>query len=63
MEHVKHIYGYLAKMKSAAIRIRTSEPDYSSIPDQGFDWMHTIYGELKEIPPLMHLNLWESLSP
>jgi len=51
MECVKHIYGYLAKMKSAAIRICTSEPDYSAIPEQDFDWMHTVYGELKEILP------------
>jgi len=51
MEYVKCIYGYLAKMKSAAIRIHTSEPDYSAIPEQDFDWMHTVYGELKEILP------------
>ena len=38
-------------MKSAAIRICTSEPDYSAIPEQDFDWMHTVYGELKEILP------------
>jgi len=51
MERVKRIYGYLAKMKSAAIRIRTSEPDYSALPEQDFDWMHTVYGELQEILP------------
>jgi len=37
MECVKHIYGYLAKMKSAAICICTSEPDYSLLPEQDFD--------------------------
>ena len=51
MEHVKCIYGYLAKMKSAAIHICTSEPDYSALPEQDFDWMHTVYGELQEILP------------
>jgi len=27
------------------------EPDYSALPDQDFDWMHTVYGELSEILP------------
>jgi len=51
MECVKCIYGYLAKMKNAAIHIPTSEPDYSLLPEQDFDWMHTVYGELQEILP------------
>jgi len=51
MECVKCIYGYLAKMKSAAIQICTAEPDYSPLPAQDFEWMNTVYGELKEILP------------
>jgi len=51
MELVQYIYGYLAKMKSAAICIHVSEPDYSPLPNQDFEWMHTVYGELKEILP------------
>jgi len=51
MERIKRIYGYLAKMKHGVIRIRVSEPDYSDLPDQDFDWMHTVYGELSEILP------------
>jgi len=51
MECVKHIYGYLAKMKSAAIQICTLEPDYSPLPQQNFEWMNTVYEELKEILP------------
>jgi len=51
MECVKCIYGYLAKMKSTAIQICTSEPDYSCLPQQDFEWMNTVYGELKEILP------------
>ncbi len=49
MECVKHIYGYLAKMKHAVICIGGSESDFSSIPEQKYEWMHTVYGELKEI--------------
>ena len=51
IEWIKCIYGYLAKMKHGVIRIRVSEPDYSDLPDQDFDWMHTVYGELSEILP------------
>ena len=39
-EHIKQlkpIYGYLAKMKNAVIRIRTGEPEFSSIPTNEFD--------------------------
>jgi len=51
MEWIKRIYGYLAKMKHGVIHIHVSEPDYSTLPDQDFDWMHTVYGELSEILP------------
>ncbi len=51
MERIKCIYGYLAKMKHGVICIHVSEPDYSDLPDQDFDWMHTVYGELSEILP------------
>ncbi len=38
-------------MKPGVIHIHVSEPDYSALPDQNFDWMHTVYGELSEILP------------
>ena len=38
-------------MRHAIIRIRTSEPDYSDIPDQHYDWMHTVYGHAEELLP------------
>ncbi len=38
LERVKRIYGYLAKMKHASIRIRTDEPDYSDLPEMEFEW-------------------------
>jgi len=38
-------------MKHGVICICVSEPDYSDLPDQDFDWMHMVYGELSEILP------------
>ena len=51
LQRVQRIYGYLAKMKHAAVRIRTDEPDYSDLPNIEFDWSRSIYGELEEIIP------------
>ena len=31
--------------------MRTTEPDYSYLPDQNFDWAHTVYGHVQEIIP------------
>ena len=27
------------------------EPDYSRLPEQNFDWTHTVYGDVHEIIP------------
>jgi hypothetical protein len=51
MDRVKRIYGYLYKMKDAVICIRTAEPDYSTLPDQQFDWAKMVYGDVSEIVP------------
>ena len=51
MDHVKHIYGYLYKMKDAVLCIRTAEPDYSALPDQQFDWAKMVYGDISEMVP------------
>jgi hypothetical protein len=51
LERVRRFYGYLSKMRHAAIRIRTEEPDYSDIPDPQYDWSRTVYGELQEDKP------------
>jgi len=40
LDRARRVYGYLAKMKDAVIRIRTDEPDYSGLPDQQFDWAY-----------------------
>ena len=39
------------KMKHALICVRTEEPDYSEIPEQEYEWAHTVYGNVKEILP------------
>jgi hypothetical protein len=38
-------------MKDAIIRVRTEEPDYSELPEQEFDWSHSVYGDVSEIIP------------
>jgi hypothetical protein len=48
---LKHIYGYLLKMKHASIRIRTEEPNYSDLPDNVPDWIYSVYGKVKELLP------------
>jgi hypothetical protein len=51
LERIKRIFGYLAKMKQGAIRVRVEEPDFSDIPDQDFDWSRSVYGEPTELIP------------
>ena len=42
LDRAKRVYGYLSKMRHAAIRVRTDEPDYSDIPDFDYDWSKTV---------------------
>ena len=51
LERLKRIYAYVIRTKDYATRFRTTEPDYSYLPDQNFDWAHTIYGHVQEIIP------------
>lgn len=51
LERVKRVYGYLSKMRNAAIRIRMDEPDYSDLPIPEYDWARSVYGEIKELIP------------
>jgi hypothetical protein len=51
LDRLKRIYGYLAKMRHAGIRIRTEEPDYSDLPDLEHDWSKSVYGEITETIP------------
>ena len=51
LERVKRIYGYLASHDKGAIRVRTDKPDYSELPDITYDWMYTVYGNVREHIP------------
>jgi hypothetical protein len=51
LHRLKRMYGYLRKFSSAAIRVRVLEPDLSNLPDQEFDWCHTVYGNVEELIP------------
>jgi hypothetical protein len=42
LEHLKNMYGYLRRFKSAAIRVSFEEPDFSSLPVKDFDWLDTV---------------------
>ena len=51
LERLKRIYAYVIRTKYYAMRFRTTEHDYSYLPDQNFDWSHTVYGHVHEIIP------------
>ena len=48
---MKRLYGYLVKTKHFAIRYRRKEPDYSHLPEQEYEWIRTVYGNVKEEIP------------
>ena len=51
LNRLKRMYGYLKKFSTAAIRVRTDEPNLTSLPGQDFDWCHTVYGNVRELVP------------
>ena len=51
LQRLKRIYGYLRKYKHGAIRIRVGTPDYSHLPDIEYNWMYSVYGDVKEQIP------------
>ena len=51
LKRLHQIYGYLRRFRDGAIRVRTHEPDYSSLEDQTYDWAYTTYGNVKETIP------------
>ena len=51
MDRLKRIYFYAIRTKDYAIRFRTGQPDYSFLPDQGFDWTYSVYGYVQESLP------------
>ena len=56
LERANRVVSYLAKMKNAVIRFRTSIPDYSDIPDNRYEWEHSVYGNVREALPHNALN-------
>ena len=51
LERAKRVVGYLYKMKTAAIRFRVDEPDYSDIPVEEHEWGDSVYGAPDEVLP------------
>ena len=51
LEWLKRIYAYVIRTNVCATRFTTIEPGYSSLPDQNFDWAHTVYGHVHKIIP------------
>ena len=51
LNRLHRFYGYLLQFKDAAIRVRVGEPDYSQLPEQDFDWSHSVYENPKELIP------------
>ena len=51
LERAKRVFGYLARMKAAAIRVCPEEPDYSDLPYREYDWAKSVYGEVREDIP------------
>ena len=51
LDRVKRIFGYVRKFQKGCIRVRTAVPDYSSLPSQRYDWMHSVYGQVTELLP------------
>ena len=50
-DRLQRIYAYVIRTKDCATRFRVTETDYSYLPEQNFDWSHTVYGHVQEIIP------------
>ena len=51
LDRCKRVVSYLAKFKWDAIRIRTEEPNLSSMLTTPRDWEDSFYGKVKELTP------------
>jgi hypothetical protein len=54
IERHKRMYGYLRRFKSAAMRVRFKEPDFSALSLQEYDCSKRVYGNVQEE---IHLKL------
>jgi len=48
LEIAKRVFGYVAKFKEAAIRVRTGLPNFDHIPHKVYDWSNSVYGDMHE---------------
>ena len=51
MDRLRRIYSYAFRTRDYAIRFRTDQPGYFSLPHQDFDWTYSVYGDVHEILP------------
>ena len=51
LERCKRIYGYLRVFNKGATRYRTGYVDHSDLPTATYDWMRTVYGDIREVIP------------
>ena len=51
LDRVKRICGYLMKFRDATIRFVAEEPDFSSLPQQKYNWIYSVYGDVNELIP------------
>ena len=51
LDILQRIYAYVIKTKDYATKFRITQPDYSYLPEQKFDWTHTVYGHVQKIIP------------
>ncbi len=53
LKQVCQMYGYLRnkKFKHGSIRYRTGQVEHEIKDDYKYDWMHTVYGNVKEVLP------------
>ena len=49
MDRLKRIYPYAIRTRDYPVRFRTDQPGYSFLPDQGVDWIYSVYGDVHEI--------------
>ena len=51
LERLKRMCAYIYNYKHFALRVRTQEPDYSSLEVPEYDWARQVYGDVKEDIP------------
>ena len=52
LARLKQLYSYVSKMMHATIRVRTEEPNFSSLPEDPNTWDQSIYGNVREEIPM-----------